>query len=127
MHNATDSTPEGIAIIGMAGKFPGADNIQEFWNNLISGTETITFFKDSELLENGVSLPELQNPYYVKAKGVLKDAACFDAASASSPTRICRCPYAVSPSPGPVTVTSIGSRTTAFFGTSISVADANDE
>jgi amino acid adenylation domain-containing protein len=34
--------PEAIAVIGMAGRFPGADSPDEFWRNLISGKDCIT-------------------------------------------------------------------------------------
>ncbi len=68
-----------IAIIGMAGKFPGADNVAEFWNNLVKGKETVSFFDEEELRENGVDEELLKNPNYVKAKGYVKDADKFDA------------------------------------------------
>ena len=35
----------GVAIIGMAGRFPGAHNVREFWQNLLAGKETISFFE----------------------------------------------------------------------------------
>ena len=38
-----------IAVLGMAGRFPGARNLDEFWNNLKNGKETISFFPDNEL------------------------------------------------------------------------------
>ena len=38
-----------IAIVGMAGRFPGAGGVEEFWGNLRSGVESITFFSDAEL------------------------------------------------------------------------------
>lgn len=68
-----------IAIIGMAGKFPGADSIEELWEVLRNGKETTTFFKDQEL---DYSIPdELKNdPQYVKARGIIKDADLFDPA-----------------------------------------------
>ena len=43
-----------IAIIGLAGSFPGAKNIDELWNNLQNGRESISFFTDEELLSSGV-------------------------------------------------------------------------
>jgi len=43
-----------IAIIGMAGRFPGANDIGQFWRNLRDGVEAITFFTDEELLAAGV-------------------------------------------------------------------------
>ncbi|MBG1268404.1 type I polyketide synthase [Nostoc sp. WHI] len=67
-----------IAIIGMAGRFPGANNIQTFWENLKNGVETISYFSEEELLESGVS-PELFNqPNYVKARPIIDKAECFD-------------------------------------------------
>ncbi len=68
-----------IAIIGMAGKFPGADNVKEFWENLVQGKESISFFDDKELRESGIDEELLNNPNYVKAKGYVKDADKFDA------------------------------------------------
>jgi amino acid adenylation domain-containing protein len=68
-----------IAVIGMAGRFPGARHIHEFWDNLKNGTDCISFFTEEELDSLGIS-PELyQSPYYVKAKGVLENMAYFDA------------------------------------------------
>ncbi|MCU0288714.1 MAG: SDR family NAD(P)-dependent oxidoreductase, partial [Acidobacteria bacterium] len=68
-----------IAIIGMAGRFPGAKNLEEYWENLKQAKETITFFTGKELHESGVSSGELDNPQYVKACGVIEDIAYFDA------------------------------------------------
>jgi phthiocerol/phenolphthiocerol synthesis type-I polyketide synthase E len=68
-----------IAIVGMAGRFPGARNIDEFWRLLRDGTEAITFFSDEELLEQGVPQAILDRPRYVRAKGVVDDPDTFDA------------------------------------------------
>ena len=32
-----NTTSDGIAIIGMSGRFPGAGSVDEFWRNLIAG------------------------------------------------------------------------------------------
>lgn len=70
---------DGIAVIGMSGRFPGARTIEEFWENLCAGRESITRFSDEELLEAGVR-PEITNhPMYVKAKGVIEGIDLFDA------------------------------------------------
>jgi acyl transferase domain-containing protein/acyl carrier protein len=69
-----------LAIVGMAGRFPGAQNIEAFWENLKKGIESITFFSDEELEKEGVSKKRLQDPNYVKAKGVLEGIDYFDAA-----------------------------------------------
>ena len=51
---ATDSLPpEGVAIIGLAGRFPGARDVRELWQNLCTGTESITHFTDEDLLRVG--------------------------------------------------------------------------
>jgi len=69
-----------IAIIGMAGRFPGADSIEAFWNNLEQSIEGICQLQEAELLEQGIDGAQFQNPDYVKAGGVLKDTDQFDAA-----------------------------------------------
>ncbi|GCE23093.1 type I polyketide synthase [Dictyobacter kobayashii] len=68
-----------IAIIGMAGRFPGAQNIEEFWHIIQDGVNAITFFSEQELMEAGLDPALLRNPQYVKARGVLDDVAGFDA------------------------------------------------
>ncbi len=75
------STGLEIAVIGMAGKFPGAKNIHEFWENLKKGVETVTFLTHEELEKNKISEEALRNPLYIRSKGgVLEDIEYFDAA-----------------------------------------------
>ncbi len=81
MHSlAASDSMEGIAIIGMAGRFPGAKTIDEFWQNLRDGVESIAFFSDEELKASNIDSALLNEPNYVKAKGVLEDIELFDAA-----------------------------------------------
>lgn len=68
-----------IAIVGMEGRFPGAKNIEEFWQNLQNGVESISFFTDEELLASGIDANVINDPNYVKAGGVLEDVELFDA------------------------------------------------
>ena len=70
----------GIAVIGMAGRFPGAPTVELFWRNLCDGTESIRFFSDEEARAAGVDDALLADPRYVKAGAVLDDVAGFDAA-----------------------------------------------
>lgn len=67
-----------IAVIGISGRFPGAENIKEFWDNLVEGKETVSFFEDEEIEFMDESVINDQN--YVNAWGVLKDIDMFDAA-----------------------------------------------
>ncbi|MCP4107911.1 MAG: SDR family NAD(P)-dependent oxidoreductase [Desulfobacteraceae bacterium] len=69
-----------IAVIGMACRFPGARNTEEFWLNLCDGRESLTFFSDDELRESGVNPDLLQNSDYVKSAPILDHAEMFDAA-----------------------------------------------
>ncbi len=70
---------DAIAIIGMAGRFPGAPSVKAFWRNLRAGVESISFFRDDELLAAGIDPELLHSPNYVKAGGVLEDVELFDA------------------------------------------------
>jgi len=70
---------EPIAIIGMVGRFPGAKNITEFWQNLRDGVESISFFTDEELASLGIDEALLKDSSYVKAGAILKDIELFDA------------------------------------------------
>jgi acyl transferase domain-containing protein/thioesterase domain-containing protein/acyl carrier protein len=67
-----------VAIIGTAGRFPGARHIKEFWENLVNGVEAISFFTDEELT-GGTAPGALKSPNYVKASGILEKPHCFDA------------------------------------------------
>lgn len=68
-----------IAVIGMAGRFPGARDLDEFWHNLVEGVESITRFSDEELLRSGVPASFLSNSNYVKAAPILEAPNHFDA------------------------------------------------
>ncbi len=68
-----------IAIVGMSGRFPGADSIDTFWENLCNGRESISLFSDEELLASGVSKSQLDSPNYVKSRGILNGIELFDA------------------------------------------------
>jgi acyl transferase domain-containing protein/thioesterase domain-containing protein/acyl carrier protein len=69
-----------IAIVGMAGRFPGARNIREFWTNLRDGVESIRELSDEQLLAAGVTREELADANYVRRASTLDDVAMFDAA-----------------------------------------------
>ncbi len=71
--------PSSIAIIGMAGRFPGARNIIEFWQNLRDGVESIRDRSNAELIAAGATPKDLANPEYVKRAALLDDVDLFDA------------------------------------------------
>ncbi|MDB6122830.1 MAG: polyketide synthase, partial [Pedosphaera sp.] len=75
-----EANPEGIAIIGMTGRFPGAANVSEFWQNLIGGMESISTFTDEELVASGLDVAVIKKiPGYVPTRGILKAPEWFDA------------------------------------------------
>ncbi|MFZ5515899.1 MAG: SDR family oxidoreductase [Candidatus Zhuqueibacterota bacterium] len=76
--------PEGynefdVAVVGLSGRFPGAKDIGEFWDNLKNGVFSMKFFTDEELLAAGDDPALFSDPNYVKARGVLQDVDKFDA------------------------------------------------
>jgi acyl transferase domain-containing protein len=79
--NSSDSEPntEQVAVIGMAGRFPGARNIEEFWKNLRVGVESISFFSDEELISAGIDPQKFSHQNYVKAGAIMADPDYFDA------------------------------------------------
>jgi acyl transferase domain-containing protein/acyl carrier protein len=64
----------------MAGRFPGARNVAEFWQNLREGRDSIRTFSQEELLEEGVDESMLRQANFVPAGGVLEEIEWFDAA-----------------------------------------------
>lgn len=68
-----------IAIIGLSCRFPGARSVQQFWQNLKDGVESISFFSDEELKESGIDPILLNDSNYVKAGAVLEGVEWFDA------------------------------------------------
>ena len=76
----SDSGPmESIAIIGMDGRFPGANDLEKFWENLKNGVESINRFTDEELSQKGVPAEVIEDPDYVKAGTLLENIELFDA------------------------------------------------
>jgi phthiocerol/phenolphthiocerol synthesis type-I polyketide synthase E len=73
------SLPEGIAVVGMSGRYPGARNVEQFWEILRDGKETISYFTDDQLLEAGFDADMVRDPSFVKARPVYERPMDFDA------------------------------------------------
>lgn len=78
-HNSTDPLKDAVAVIGMSLRFPGAESVEEFWNNLVNGVESVTKFTP-ETLDPSLPADLVSDPNYVPARGIMKDAKGFDAA-----------------------------------------------
>lgn len=68
-----------IAVVGMAGRFPGANSLTEFWDNLAQGRESIVTLSEQELSAAGVGEKALSNPSYVRRAPLLDGIDEFDA------------------------------------------------
>ncbi|MDT8369840.1 MAG: type I polyketide synthase, partial [Longimicrobiales bacterium] len=75
----TDVPDGAIAIVGMAGRFPGARSVAEFWRNLREGRESITRLSDEMLEAAGISESLRGDPDYVGAEALLDRMEYFDA------------------------------------------------
>ena len=73
------STAEPIAIIGMRGRFPGANDLDQFWNNLAEGVESISILSQEEIKAAGIPEQISRLPGYVNASPVLDGVDQFDA------------------------------------------------
>jgi acyl transferase domain-containing protein len=72
---------DGVAIVGLAGRFPGARDVAQLWRNLIEGRDSISRFRADELETAPVEdMAARASPDYVCARGVLDDVEMFDAA-----------------------------------------------
>ncbi|MCW7538711.1 AMP-binding protein [Aquabacterium sp. A7-Y] len=71
--------PVAVAIVGLAGRFPGAPSIEAFWHNLSQGVDSLRRFGREELLAKGVAAAQLDHPDWVPVGQVVDDADKFDA------------------------------------------------
>ncbi|GAA0743735.1 SDR family NAD(P)-dependent oxidoreductase [Dactylosporangium roseum] len=70
---------EPIAIVGMAGRFPGSDDLEQFWANLAGGRDCLTDLDDEELLRYHERPERIAHPEYVRRRPVLAGSDAFDA------------------------------------------------
>jgi len=81
MEEIQELTGLEIAVIGMSGRFPGAETIDRYWQNLVSGLESLYFYTSEELETAGVEPEKLEKPNYIKCGGgILEHIDAFDAA-----------------------------------------------
>ncbi|MFD7845656.1 type I polyketide synthase [Nocardia sp. NPDC059764] len=76
---ADSGIENSVAIIGMAGKFPGATSLEEYWDNLRHGRESIVDLSDEALVESGVPEEIFTRSAYVRRAPILADIDMFDA------------------------------------------------
>ena len=69
----------GIAVIGMSGRFPGASDVDAFWENVCHGIESIARFSADQLAAAGISPSVIDHPRFVNAGGAIEGIELFDA------------------------------------------------
>ena len=74
----SDRLQNAVAIIGMAGRVPGAENVEQFWQNLCEGRESIRPIPEHEL-QDGLTAAQRSQRKYIAARAVLDDVDMFDA------------------------------------------------
>ena len=74
-----DQLNDAVAIIGMVGRFPGADDLDQLWRNLRNGIESISTFTPEEL-SPGIDKHLRDDPDYIRARGLISGVEMFDAA-----------------------------------------------
>ncbi|MCE7987528.1 MAG: SDR family NAD(P)-dependent oxidoreductase [Caldilinea sp. CFX5] len=78
--NGVEQPVGDIAVIGLSGRFPGAPDLDTFWDNLCHGVESIQRFNAANLSASGLDPALLTMPGYVPARGTMGDTDQFDAA-----------------------------------------------
>ncbi len=79
MTRSSELPPNAIAVVGMAARFPGANTLSVFWNNLRGGEESIVTLSEEDLLAAGIGEKVLANHAYVRRAALLDGIAEFDA------------------------------------------------
>ena len=69
-----------LAIIGMAGRFPGARDVDEFWDRVVAGEDCLTDLTERALTDAGVSAETLASETYVRRNGIVDGIDQFDPA-----------------------------------------------
>ncbi len=71
---------EPIAIVGISGRYPGADNMNQYWNNLVEGKNSIREIPSSRWDMNQYYDPQIgkEGHIYCKWMGMLEEVECFD-------------------------------------------------
>lgn len=79
MVEPSDTSLTDIAIIGMSLRVPGARTVDQFWNNLRNGVESIRTLSEEELLATGETPERLRDSNYVPRTADLEGMELFDA------------------------------------------------
>ncbi|WSQ13143.1 acyltransferase domain-containing protein [Streptomyces sp. NBC_01231] len=74
-----DEEVPAVAVIGMAARFPGADDVDTFWENLAAGRDAVRPVTDEEFLAAGGDPKDLDDPTVIRMASVVEGIDLFDA------------------------------------------------
>ncbi|HEY3481036.1 MAG TPA: polyketide synthase, partial [Streptomyces sp.] len=76
-----DAYDSAVALVGMAGRFPGAADVAALWRNALAGVSGLREITDEELAAAGIPAATAADPHYVRIGGPVDGIADFDAAA----------------------------------------------
>src|SRR6185295_18714993 len=79
MSDPEDRTGLEVAVVGLAGRFPGARDVAELWRNLLAGVDLVAELTVDEVVARGVDPALAREERYVKAAAEIAGADLFDA------------------------------------------------
>ncbi|MGV0816092.1 beta-ketoacyl synthase N-terminal-like domain-containing protein [Mycolicibacterium boenickei] len=79
MNPASEPLPLNVAIVGMAGRFPEANNVAQLWDNVCQGRESVRQFSTDELLDAGIPHDVVSDPGYIPFGVEIDGIDLFDA------------------------------------------------
>ncbi|NQZ11389.1 MAG: type I polyketide synthase, partial [Algicola sp.] len=79
MENNNSAQLNHIAIVGMSGRFPAADSVDAFWQNLVGAKQSSIDLSDDELRASGLSEAMINDANFVKKSYIIDDIDLFDA------------------------------------------------
>ena len=78
--SATQPLPaNAIAVVGMAGRFPGAESVSAFWRNLRAGVESIVDLSEDDLHRRRCRREGAGEPHYIRRAALMDGIDEFDA------------------------------------------------
>lgn len=77
--NKMNIEKDDVAIVGMSCRFPGANNIDQFWSNLCNGIESVSEFSINELRQENIDENLLKDPNYIRRAAIVENVDKFAA------------------------------------------------
>src|SRR5580700_10569570 len=80
MISNSSCNPNDVAVVGLAGRFPGCTDLEHFWHNLVQGVEMVSHLRPEDLEYAQSAIDPANAANYVRSRSVLEGVDQFDAA-----------------------------------------------